>query len=74
MPFTSWLPTRRQESKSNLREGTRSWESQDVDAQVNTLMKTNVERKVWRSHGHRDETDTENSCRDPFGSMKEHLP
>jgi hypothetical protein len=53
---------------------TRSWVSQDVDAQFNTLIKTNAERKVWQSHGHRDGNHKEHSCRDPFGSMIEPLP
>ena len=30
--------------------------------------------KVWQSHGYRCETLEEYSCRDLFGSIKEHLP
>jgi hypothetical protein len=38
------------------------------------FQKTMHKGKVWQSHGHRDETNKENSCRDPFGSMIEPLP
>ena len=31
-------------------------------------------RNVWQSHNYRCETLEEHSCRDLFGSIKEHLP
>jgi hypothetical protein len=45
-----------------------------LDAQVNISCKPMLKGRVWQSDRHRDETHTENSCRDPFGSMREHLP
>jgi hypothetical protein len=61
-------------SESSLKEGTRLKESLDLDAQVNILCKLMLKGRVWQSHGHKDENHTENSCRNPFGSTKEHLP
>jgi hypothetical protein len=61
-------------SKSSLRKGTRLEGILRFDAQVNILCKLMLKGRVWQSHRHRDETHTENSCHDPFGSMREHLP
>jgi hypothetical protein len=45
-----------------------------MDAQVNISCKPMLKGRVWQNHGLRDETHTENSFHDPFGSRREHLP
>ena len=50
-------------------------ESRDVGAQFIILPKTNAQSgEVWQSHVFRYETLEDHSCRDLFGSIKEHLP
>jgi hypothetical protein len=60
--------------KQLKRRNTLRRKSLDVDVQVNISCKPMLKGRVWQSHRHRDETHTKNSCRDPFGSIKEHLP